>query len=92
MHDSLHDAFVDGFVSRAAQIKLGDRVDPWRRLCDPHQGVSGGNLNHGRRSHCRQGTSLTPSADSAIMASRALLMLRGGICCVASLTRRTTCQ
>src|SRR5690606_38267778 len=28
VHDSLHDAFVDGFVSRAAQIKLGDGMDP----------------------------------------------------------------
>ncbi len=28
VHDSLHDAFVDGFVSRAAQIKLGDGLDP----------------------------------------------------------------
>jgi len=28
VHDSLHDAFVDGFVSRTAQIKLGDGLDP----------------------------------------------------------------
>ncbi len=28
IHDSLHDAFVDGFVARAAKIKLGDGLDP----------------------------------------------------------------
>ncbi len=28
IHDSLHDAFVDGFVGRAAKIKLGDGLDP----------------------------------------------------------------
>lgn len=28
VHDSLHDAFVEGFVSRAAQIRLGDGLDP----------------------------------------------------------------
>lgn len=28
VHDSLHDAFVDGFVARTAQIKLGDGLDP----------------------------------------------------------------
>lgn len=27
VHDSLHDAFVEGFVSRAAKIKLGDGLD-----------------------------------------------------------------
>jgi succinate-semialdehyde dehydrogenase / glutarate-semialdehyde dehydrogenase len=28
VHDSLHDAFVQGFVSRAKAIKLGDGLDP----------------------------------------------------------------
>jgi succinate-semialdehyde dehydrogenase/glutarate-semialdehyde dehydrogenase len=28
VHDSLRDAFVDGFVARTAQIKLGDGLDP----------------------------------------------------------------
>jgi succinate-semialdehyde dehydrogenase/glutarate-semialdehyde dehydrogenase len=28
VHDSLHDAFVDGFVARAKAIKLGDGLDP----------------------------------------------------------------
>ena len=28
VHESLHDAFVDGFVSRAKAIKLGDGLDP----------------------------------------------------------------
>ncbi|MBB3397031.1 MULTISPECIES: NAD-dependent succinate-semialdehyde dehydrogenase [unclassified Rhizobium] len=28
VHDSLHDAFVDGFVARTAKIKLGDGLDP----------------------------------------------------------------
>ena len=28
VHDSLHDAFVEGFVARAAQIRLGDGLDP----------------------------------------------------------------
>jgi succinate-semialdehyde dehydrogenase/glutarate-semialdehyde dehydrogenase len=28
VHDSLHDAFIDGFVARAAKIKLGDGLDP----------------------------------------------------------------
>lgn len=28
VHDSLHDAFVDGFVTRTAKIKLGDGLDP----------------------------------------------------------------
>jgi succinate-semialdehyde dehydrogenase / glutarate-semialdehyde dehydrogenase len=28
VHDSLHDAFVDGFVKRAKAIKLGDGLDP----------------------------------------------------------------
>ena len=28
VHDSLHDAFVDGFVKRAQAIKLGDGLDP----------------------------------------------------------------
>ncbi|MBL4928945.1 NAD-dependent succinate-semialdehyde dehydrogenase [Fuscibacter oryzae] len=28
VHDSLHDAFVDGFVTRARSIKLGDGLDP----------------------------------------------------------------
>lgn len=28
VHDSLHDAFVEGFVARAAQIKLGDGLNP----------------------------------------------------------------
>lgn len=28
IHDSLHDAFVDGFVERAAKIRLGDGLDP----------------------------------------------------------------
>ena len=27
IHDSLHDAFVEGFVARASQIKLGDGLD-----------------------------------------------------------------
>ncbi|WP_454687040.1 NAD-dependent succinate-semialdehyde dehydrogenase [Agrobacterium leguminum] len=27
VHDSLHDAFVDGFVARAAKIRLGDGLD-----------------------------------------------------------------
>ncbi len=28
VHDSLHDAFVEGFVARAARIRLGDGLDP----------------------------------------------------------------
>lgn len=28
VHDSLHDAFVEGFVARAAKIRLGDGLDP----------------------------------------------------------------
>ncbi len=28
VHDSLHDAFVDGFVARTAKIRLGDGLDP----------------------------------------------------------------
>ncbi|RCW78669.1 NAD-dependent succinate-semialdehyde dehydrogenase [Paracoccus lutimaris] len=28
IHDSLHDAFVQGFVARAARIRLGDGLDP----------------------------------------------------------------
>ncbi|MBB3426050.1 succinate-semialdehyde dehydrogenase/glutarate-semialdehyde dehydrogenase [Rhizobium sp. BK312] len=28
VHDSLHDAFVDGFIARTAKIKLGDGLDP----------------------------------------------------------------
>lgn len=28
IHDSLHDAFVEGFVDRAAKIRLGDGLDP----------------------------------------------------------------
>ncbi len=28
IHDSLHDAFVEGFVRRAAKIRLGDGLDP----------------------------------------------------------------
>ena len=28
IHDSLHDAFVEGFVARAAKIRLGDGLDP----------------------------------------------------------------
>ncbi len=28
VHESLHDAFVDGFVARARKIKLGDGMDP----------------------------------------------------------------
>lgn len=28
VHESLHDAFVDGFVKRASTIKLGDGLDP----------------------------------------------------------------
>ncbi|WP_172330115.1 NAD-dependent succinate-semialdehyde dehydrogenase [Mangrovicoccus sp. HB161399] len=28
IHDSLHDAFVEGFVERAAKIRLGDGLDP----------------------------------------------------------------
>lgn len=28
IHDSLHDAFVEGFVERAARIRLGDGLDP----------------------------------------------------------------
>lgn len=28
VHDSLHDAFVEGFVERTARIKLGDGLDP----------------------------------------------------------------
>lgn len=28
IHDSLHDAFVDGFVQRAAKIRIGDGLDP----------------------------------------------------------------
>ncbi|UXT43194.1 NAD-dependent succinate-semialdehyde dehydrogenase [Agrobacterium tumefaciens] len=28
VHESLHDAFVDGFVARAAKIRLGDGLDP----------------------------------------------------------------
>lgn len=28
IHDSLHDAFVEGFVERAAKIRLGDGMDP----------------------------------------------------------------
>jgi succinate-semialdehyde dehydrogenase/glutarate-semialdehyde dehydrogenase len=28
VHDSLHDAFVDGFVERARALKLGDGLDP----------------------------------------------------------------
>ena len=28
IHESLHDRFVEGFVERAAQIKLGDGLDP----------------------------------------------------------------
>lgn len=28
VHESLHDSFVDGFVARAAKIRLGDGLDP----------------------------------------------------------------
>jgi succinate-semialdehyde dehydrogenase/glutarate-semialdehyde dehydrogenase len=28
VHDSLHDAFVEGFVARTAKIRLGDGIDP----------------------------------------------------------------
>lgn len=28
IHDSLHDAFVEGFVARAARLRLGDGLDP----------------------------------------------------------------
>ena len=28
MHESLHDAFVEGFVQRAEALKLGDGLDP----------------------------------------------------------------
>lgn len=28
IHDSLHDAFVEGFVARAAKLRLGDGLDP----------------------------------------------------------------
>jgi succinate-semialdehyde dehydrogenase/glutarate-semialdehyde dehydrogenase len=28
IHDSLHDAFVEGFIERAAKIRLGDGLDP----------------------------------------------------------------
>ena len=30
VHESLHDAFVEGFAARAAALRLGDGLDPTR--------------------------------------------------------------
>ena len=52
MHESLHDAFVDGFAARAKALKLGDGLDPAAQMGPL---INGDRLRRDRGHHRRRG-------------------------------------